>query len=195
LKSEPDQSHRHYHYSKKYYEDALQRLQSNNFTSSNTYREPRDPRMRFDGRSKTDQNDTGIIHSDDLPGITIILNGGFFQHYNDDNDDGEQTGEDAEDFQEDERKDEGFNPFMPKPRESKNGPHRRENPYIRAFRQGYEESEKKENMKSKNFQVIKDYSTKFSDVGGYEKIKDELRQSIDILRNYGKYAKYNVRIP
>jgi len=142
-----------------------------------------------------DQNNT--IHADDLQGITIILKGGYFQPYMEgDNED--PNGEDAEDFQDNENSDgyEVFNPFIPRSQVSKkNPPHRRENPYMRAFRKEYEESEKRENLKSKNFQVIKDYGVKFADVGGYEKIKDELRQSVDLLRNYGKYAKYNVRIP
>jgi len=176
---------RHYHYSKKYYEEALQRLHENNITSPNP---PRNPKLRFD------QNNT--IHTDDLPGITIILKGGFFQHYDHEDGDNDNNGEDAEDHQDDDEHEEEFDPFFHQPQESKrNPPHRRENPYIRAFRQGYEDREKKENLKSKNFQVIKDYGVKFSDVGGYEKIKDELKQSVDLLKNYHKYAKYNVRIP
>jgi cell division protease FtsH len=205
--TQDENPNRHYHYSKKYYEEALQRLHENNLTS----RIPpssRDPRLNFRRQGESsdafrafiDGNDT--IHADDFPGITIILKGGFFQPYGDEDDDF-QEGEDAEDHQEDDDDEpeirEGFNPFLPrsqqKPSESKNPPHRRENPYIRAFRQGLEDSEKKEKLKSKNFEVIKNYDVKFSDVGGYEKIKDELRQSVDLLRNYHKYAKYNVRIP
>lgn len=49
--------------------------------------------------------------------------------------------------------------------------------------------------KTKNFEVLKKSEISFHDVGGYENIKDELKQCVDILKNYKKYKKYNVRIP
>ena len=52
-----------------------------------------------------------------------------------------------------------------------------------------------EETKSENFEVFRDTGLNFKSVGGYELIKDELLQCADMLVNYEKYTKYNVRIP
>lgn len=49
--------------------------------------------------------------------------------------------------------------------------------------------------KSENFEVLEDSGYNFNDVGGYESVKMELQQCIDLLKNTTKYAKYNVRVP
>lgn len=49
--------------------------------------------------------------------------------------------------------------------------------------------------KSANFEVINSSSLSFQDIGGYDNIKTELMQCADLLLNYEKYAKYNIRIP
>jgi ATP-dependent Zn protease len=59
-------------------------------------------------------------------------------------------------------------------------------------RRNYVERKK---TKSKNFEIIENPNVFFTDVGGYENVKNELRQCVDILKNYQKYAQYNVRIP
>ena len=49
--------------------------------------------------------------------------------------------------------------------------------------------------KSDNFEVITKFPYNFTDIGGFDKIKNELSQCIDFLTNYVKYSKYNVRVP
>ena len=46
-----------------------------------------------------------------------------------------------------------------------------------------------------SFEIVEKSKYKFDDIGGYDKIKNELMQVLDILRNKKKYEKYNVRIP
>jgi cell division protease FtsH len=61
--------------------------------------------------------------------------------------------------------------------------------------EGPNEDDDDEPKKSEHFEVIKKSPLNFSNIGGYEKIKQELKQCIDILTHYAKYANYNVRIP
>jgi cell division protease FtsH len=49
--------------------------------------------------------------------------------------------------------------------------------------------------KSDNFEVIRKSGFKFKDVGGYDNIKQELFQCVDLLSNFTKYSTYNIRIP
>ena len=59
----------------------------------------------------------------------------------------------------------------------------------------FDNFKKRQSKKSENFEVITDFPYKFSDVGGYLNVKAELAQCVDILSNYTKYTKFNIRIP
>jgi cell division protease FtsH len=49
--------------------------------------------------------------------------------------------------------------------------------------------------KSDNFEVVTKSPISFKDIGGYDTIKMELMQCVDMLQNYTKYIPYNVRVP
>ena len=68
-------------------------------------------------------------------------------------------------------------------------PKRNKNPFLP------DDDESESDTKSENFEVIKNIDFKFKDVGGHDKIKEELMQCADLLTNYEKYSKYNVRTP
>tara|TARA_B100000963_G_C22638153_1_gene678739 strand:+ start:1863 stop:3650 length:1788 start_codon:yes stop_codon:yes gene_type:complete len=53
----------------------------------------------------------------------------------------------------------------------------------------------KKDLKSENFEVVQNNRFNFSSVGGYQNVKEELMQCSDLLINYDKYSKYNVRTP
>ena len=58
-----------------------------------------------------------------------------------------------------------------------------------------ENGRKSKKTKSENFEIVSDVGINFKNVGGYNSVKDEMMQCVDMLTNYSKYNKYNVRIP
>jgi cell division protease FtsH len=63
------------------------------------------------------------------------------------------------------------------------------------FRQRMMNTRESKKKSSENFNIETEIDTNFDNVGGYDKIKSELMQCGDILTNYTKYEKYNVRTP
>ena len=176
----PLQSFRkHYPHSQLYYEEAIKRLNSKNTTIQGNSILNADT----EHHSNNDTNNDA-----DHPQIKIIIKGGFIDMANG------LFGETSSDQE---------NPYahfepMGNP-DGSHSPNSEEDDDTRHFRRSRRRpgtgGSDSETLKSKHFEVIKNYPVKFKDVGGYEKIKDELRQSIDILRDFQKYKKYNVRIP
>jgi len=108
-----------------------------------------------------------------VSGLHIIFNPGMFDFEGDGDEDGTGEGDDEEPEPE---KDESYRP-------------RRRFGYSTLGRSPSQDK------KSENFQVVTNSGITFEDVGGYDSIKSELFQCIDLLQNHTKYAGYNVRIP
>ena len=53
----------------------------------------------------------------------------------------------------------------------------------------------KKGASSDHFEIVENSGVNFQDVGGYNSVKIELDQCIDILKNASKYSRYNVRTP
>ena len=73
-------------------------------------------------------------------------------------------------------------------------------PHDRDMRRNIGRSERMEHpnsrdRKSENFEVLYDFNNNFTIIGGYDSIKMELNQCIDLLKNTSKYEKFNVRVP
>jgi cell division protease FtsH len=60
---------------------------------------------------------------------------------------------------------------------------------------GYGPRGKEDEINYDEFTLIKKVDFNFNDIGGYNVVKNELYQCIDILKNYKKYKKFNVRTP
>ena len=104
-----------------------------------------------------------------IPTVRIIIGrNGFFQSFSENDDDDEENYDKKEDAALSEL-------------------------YARQRRRNAYTNEK--SAKSENFEVIKKSPINFKDVGGYDSIKAELEQCIDLLKNHTKYSNYNVRVP
>jgi cell division protease FtsH len=76
----------------------------------------------------------------------------------------------------------------------------RKQPHDRDMRRSVARSERTKqpssrDKKSENFEVLYDFNNNFTNIGGYDTIKTELEQCIDLLKNTTKYEKFNVRVP
>jgi len=166
---------KNYPFSQKYYENYVKRLNSQNFTQQNeeilgkTEDESYDFWKYFPKENIQFINDTNDGNETNTqqskPRIRIIMNKNIFSPF-----DGSLF------VNNDDSKNNNWNI------DEEDGEYQGDDPRIKR-------------RKSENFHVVTKNPYSFKDVGGYDVIKTELNQCIDMLKNYTKYQKYNVRIP
>ena len=169
-------TNRNYPFSRKYYENYIKRLNSRNSTLQN---EEIIGKTEYESQTEfwkylPTENVQFINETDNDTNkhrIRIILNKNIFSPFDGSlfiNHDSENNKDDDNDDNDDDNEDD----------EDYDG----DDPRIKR-------------RKSKNFHVITKNPYSFKDVGGYALIKNELNQCIDMLKNFTKYQKYNVRVP
>ena len=183
-----------YPLSRNHYESYIKRLNSKNIT----YQLNELLNNIDDKDDDTDEDsDDGTIYSllniprnEEELGFRVVLNKEMFEKISKNIIDETSKG-----FDEDE---EPENEYKYKKEENKESNLDNKNEYydihgnrIRSFGR----TSNKKAVKSENFELIKSSPINFTDIGGYENIKRELYQCIDILSNYTKYKDYNVRLP
>lgn len=157
-----------YPFSSKYYETYLKRLNSKNITIQNNELIGNDDMFSHIPEENIQRNDSSGR-------VRIIINQNMLNGFmtpltyetNEDEDDGEDE-------------------FVPHFRKGRKSGSKREFNF---------EIKKNGPKRSDNFEVIQTSDISFLNIGGYDSIKMELNQCIDLLKNYTKYAKFNVRVP
>ena len=194
---EPSSSfYRKYPLSRNYHEHYLKRLNSKNATIQTREIVNGAPLMNFDENDNEYDKD-GKVYS--IPkmdqtesGFRVVLSKQMFDQFFQDIAD---NFEDA--AKEDEEGDESEVKKLLQNKEKKGEDNDGEyfDMYGNQVRTFGRKNNKQKNSKSENFEVIKTSPFNFTHVGGYDSIKSELYQCLDILTNYSKYEPYNVRVP
>jgi cell division protease FtsH len=181
-----------YPLSRNHYESYIKRLNSKNITY-----QLNELLNNIDDKDDTDEDtDDGTIYSllniprnEEELGFRVVLNKEMFEKISKNIIDETSKG-----FDEEEQENENENKKEQKEEsklDNKNEYYDIHGNRIRSFGR----SSNKKAVKSDNFELIKSSPINFTDIGGYENIKRELYQCIDILSNYTKYKDYNVRLP
>lgn len=165
-------SFRKYPISRRHHEHYIRRLNSKNITQ-----------QTMEILNIDDQEDDDLVYSilknmnNTQPGFRVVLNKRMIE---------DLSSQFEDNFDRDESNDED---------DDDNDANKYFDTYGNQVRSYGRRTDKKKNTKSENFEVIARSPINFTDVGGYENIKSELYQCLDILSNYTKYKPYNVRTP
>lgn len=142
--------------------------------------------------SKYLKNETLSANSDsiNMTNVLEVLNEQFIRSYKESIEEDEAEEADNYDEHENMRKEDNSNGYL-----DKEGIFRYKSPRIIITSHSQLSPANPQSSKDGQFQIVRSVDTTFKDVGGYEKIKEELMQTSDILLNFSKYKRFNVRTP
>jgi cell division protease FtsH len=172
---------RKYPYSKKYYEESLKRLNSKNITIQTQSILGLD-NMGYE--YNPERNNSNIPKK----GIRIIINRGLFEGFDPLLNPGDENEDNSDEEEETKRQ-------LEKDLNALFGRNEFNHENTKGYKRNGLAHRGDDSKKSENFEIITDFPIKFVDVGGYQNVKDEMMQCVDILTNYTKYSGYNVRTP
>jgi cell division protease FtsH len=158
-------SNNNYPFSRKYYETYLKRLNSKNISIQNNEIIGNDDRFSHIPPENIKKNESSPT------GFRIIINKNLLSGFNSLNFENPEIRNDGEDEDAD---DDSYE-------------------YYKNNRNSGSASRK--SKKSENFELLTKSEISFKDIGGYDSIKSELGQCIDLLKNHTKYARFNIRVP
>lgn len=191
---EPNTINNKYPLSRYHYDSYIKRLNSKNITIQlNEILNNIDDK----DEDKDDDTDDGTIYSilniprnEEELGFRVVLNKEMFEKISKNIIDETSKNFDYEDDEQEQEKENKHKKEESK-LDNKNEYYDIHGNRIRSFGR----SLNKKAVKSENFELIKSSPVNFTNIGGYEKIKRELYQCIDILSNFTKYKDFNVRLP
>ena len=142
--------------------------------------------------SKYLKNETLSVNSEgvNMTKVLEVLNDEFIRSYKQSIEEDEAEEADNYDEHENMRKEDNSNGYL-----DKQGIFRYKSPRIIITSHSQLSPANPQSSKDGQFQIVRSVETTFKDVGGYEKIKEELMQTSDILLNFSKYKRFNVRTP
>jgi ATP-dependent metalloprotease FtsH len=176
-----------YPHSSVYYENFVKRLNSKNISQ--------EINELFDNFTSSEMNQ----QKQNINKVRIIINKKYVNKLFDDFQNQQNYDEEDNEEEDEDDYDELDYDFYEKARQNvfykKEQKEQRDQRDQREQKDNKRDQKEKVVKKSEHFEVIIDLNTNFTDVGGYYSIKKELEQCVDLLRNYTKYSKFNVRVP
>lgn len=177
-----------YPFSMKYYETYMKRLNSKNITIQNNEIVGNDDLYYYIPHDNIQTNGTNSS-------VRIIINKNLLNRFSPIVYENTDIQDDDDEDDDNENAYRTFRNFGTSQRSKKSNSFEDEDTYKKNRGSYYGGAGSSKTKKSEHFEVTSKSSISFDDIGGYDAVKSELEQCIDLLKNHTKYSKFNIRVP